>query len=126
MQPHHKVLVAIAHRFLDVLLNFSFPPLDVRLLHRDEDLVQTRNRRVLEVFRERYFREQGQLGLALKMGRDFRIINRLTSGNRTFYDRKQGFARGIAEKTLLNPTHAAARYPALNRRGQHEFRETDV
>ena len=70
-------VVAVAHRFLNVLLNFPFPPLDVRPMHRDEDLVQTPHCYVFKVFRERYFREQGQLGLALKMGRDFRIINRI-------------------------------------------------
>ena len=70
MQPFDQELVAVACCVLNLSLNFPRPPLDVRFLHRNQDLIEPGDRRLVEVIRKRYFREQGQLGLAFKMGRD--------------------------------------------------------
>ena len=98
--------IPISQCFLNFLLDLPLSTLDVAAVQRDEELIQSGENSVVKIVSERELRQQGELGLALKMGRNFRIINRIGAGQPTFYDRKERFARRIGKSFLFDPGQA--------------------
>ena len=82
----------------DLTLDLLHPAREVTLLHGEEVLVDSLERALVNVFAEPELGEQGDLGLAPKMGLDLPEINRLARAEVTFYDRKDRFARAILAK----------------------------